>query len=481
MSFRRLIPHSLFFQLALLLVLAFSTLHLVSYVTMVVFAERYVIQNALASHNTAIALCLRLLDPSSHKTEQHALMIKSLSSLPDLNVSFSHEPPPFLQGEDKLSLFLQDNLQTLLRGLSSMPNNALRLRTEVSIARSSFDNDAPPPGLWQRIYDALKSTRTFQARIAMLLPDGDWLTLSYAGTARRTLHNVPQAGLALEALLLVGIVLFFMHRVMRPLRDLVQAADTFGTTLEPVSPVPLQGPAEIQRAAQAFNLMQQRIASGLEENARVFAALSHDLRTPLTRLRLRLEGVTPDELREKMLEDIRSLSSIVENSTALMQLPQRNAARAAMSLAPPVRTDIQAFLEAIVEDRRDMGAEVTLESTLVCFALVHPVPLRRCLDNLLDNALRYGKDVRVRAWQTVSPNMLHIEVLDNGPGLPEDCLDKVFEPFFRMEGSRSRQTGGSGLGLSIARSMLQLHGGTVNLRNRPEGGLCATILLPLTV
>lgn len=480
MNLKALLPRSLFFQLALLLILAFSALHLASYATMAFFSERYLIQNTLTNHNTTIALCLSLLDPHSEKKVQREEIIKSLSSLPGLTVKIAPTAPPFQQGQGKLSLFLYEHLITLLRNLSTIPDAPLNLRTQVEILTSPAV-EGQNTSLWRRLRNTVEAARPFQANIALQMTNGQWLTINYQGQTCRNPQSVPQLGLTLEALILACIVLFFIHRVMRPLRDLANAADAFGATMEPVSPVPLDGPAEVRRAAQAFNLMQRRILSGMEENARVFAALSHDLRTPLTRLRLRLEGVTPDELREKMLDDIRSLSSIVEDSTALMQISLRSPRQEYKSLTLPVRTDMQAFLEAIVEDRRDMGAEVTLESSLTCFALIHPVPLRRCLDNLLDNALRYGKNVRVIAYQSTQPQRLHIDVLDNGPGLPNDCLEKVFEPFFRMEGSRSRETGGSGLGLSIARSMVQLHGGIVTLHNAPSGGLCARVTLPLTV
>lgn len=479
MNVRALLPRSLFVQLALLMVLSLSVLHLAAYVTMAFFAERYNIQNTLAGHNTTIAMCMRLLDPYSEKKTQRQLIAQSLSALPDLSINITRTAPPFQQSQDHLSLFLYEHLMTLLRDLATMPDAPHILRTQVELLNP--DEEGPEKSLWQRLHDAVDTSRPFQAHIALQMINGEWLTINYQGKASNDQQNVPQLGLTLQTLLLACAVLFFIHRVMRPLRDLASAADAFGATMEPVAPVPLDGPAEVQRAAQAFNLMQQRILNGMEENARVFAALSHDLRTPLTRLRLRLEGVTPDELREKMLDDIRSLSSIVEDSTALMQVSRRTPSQDNTSTASPVRTDMQAFLEAIVEDRRDMGAEVNLESSLTCFAFIHPVPLRRCLDNLLDNALRYGKEVRVCAYQSTHPKRLHIDVLDNGPGLPEDCLEKVFEPFFRMEGSRSRETGGSGLGLSIARSMLQLHGGTVTLHNLASGGLCARIILPLSV
>ena len=477
MNISALTPRSLFFQLALLLVLAFSMLHFLTYVTISVFTERHIIRNVLANHNAAIALCLRLLEPE--RQSHRDALIKSLSQLPDLTVHFDDQGPPFAQGKDRLSVFLRDHLQEMLRGAAALPTAADSLRTHVELLAPDSEGGGQPSWV-DRITDRLGEslTHNFQARIALQLADGTWVDMGYVGYARGASQTVPLFVLTLESLFLACLVLFFIHRVVRPLRGLAHAADEFGATMHLAAPLPLEGPREVQRAAQAFNLMQQRIHHSMEERGRIFAALSHDLRTPLTRMRLRLERVAPEELREKLLEDILSITSIVEDSTALMQAPLRPQAEGVQ----PKPTDMQAFLEALVEDRRDMGAEVVLDSEVRCSARIYPVPLRRCLDNLLDNALRYGRAVHVRARVEEGGRQLVLEVLDNGPGLPEDHLEKVFEPFFRMEASRSRDTGGSGLGLAIARSMLRGQGGNVSLSNRPAkdgGGLCARVVLPL--
>ena len=208
----------------------------------------------------------------------------------------------------------------------------------------------------------------------------------------------------------------------------------------------------------------------------MFAALSHDLRTPLTRMRLRLESAPGGEFKQKMLEDVHSLHSIVEMGTA-MTLCERH-------VENPTRTDIQAFLEAIVEDRREMGQNVlmTAEPDTALSALIFPVALRRCLDNLLDNALRYGQEAVLAASVLRRPGeklVLRIDIDDKGPGIDPALLEKVFEPFFRVEGSRNRHTGGHGLGLSIAQGMAGMHRGTLNLSNLPQGGLRARLELPL--
>jgi protein-histidine pros-kinase len=221
--------------------------------------------------------------------------------------------------------------------------------------------------------------------------------------------------------------------------------------------------------------MRERIFGVMEERERIFAALSHDLRTPLTRMRLRVESVEQEKIREKLLEDIHSLQSIVEMGIAFIQ-----SERHAEIL---VRTDMQAFLEAIVEDRRSMGEDVSLlGKELKLSALIFPVALRRCLENLLDNAVRYGRKAAVSALvcdEGTKMPVLRVDIDDHGPGMKESMLETVFEPFFRIDASRNRHTGGHGLGLSIARSMARLHNAALYLRNRPEGGLRARLELPL--
>ena len=224
----------------------------------------------------------------------------------------------------------------------------------------------------------------------------------------------------------------------------------------------------MREAARAFNKMQERIRAGVGQHERILAAVAHDLRTPLTRIRLRVESMDPaSPLRAKLLGDIDILGGIMANSAELTRGSARDEAA--------VRMDMNALLDSLVSDRQDMGQDVSLEGSCARPWTVRPNSFRRCLSNLLDNALRYSGSVRIQLRE--KDDILQVDVLDDGPGIPPDMLEQVFEPFFRLDEARSPHTGGSGLGLSIARSMACRNGGELSLHNRPEGGLCARLCL----
>ncbi|MBQ9105208.1 MAG: HAMP domain-containing protein, partial [Mailhella sp.] len=266
---------------------------------------------------------------------------------------------------------------------------------------------------------------------------------------------------------IISILAFWL--CIKPLRRLARAAESFGRDIPGTPPLPLTGPSEVREAAQAFNRMQKSIRDFLDERERILAAVSHDLRTPLTRMRLRVEQLD-EEQRAPLQKDIGELQQIMDTTIDI--------ARSKSEAVTMV--DVASLIESLVEDRQDMGLPIQLEERLqdpeTLFSIpslsARPLSMKRCLANLMDNALRYGGNVVVGAEER-GP-MLAVTISDNGPGIPEADLEKVFEPFYRVERSRNRSTGGTGLGLSIARSMARLHDGDVILENRPEGGLRAT-------
>lgn len=467
---RNLLPQSLFSRLALLLVCAFLVLHTVIFFTISDYLERHTLQHILANHSASLALCVRLLETEDEQSRQD--LEKSLSRLPELSLDFTREKPDMQQGRDRLSLFFLHQLRETLAGVSNHEEGHEHdLRTQVKAIRSGPEQRFPEHLFNKRITDA-----DFTARLVIGLADGQWLDIRYTGYARYLyLQTMPFLVLALEFCILIVLVLLFMHRVLRPLRILAEATEKFGTLEQNSGMVPEEGPREVVRAAGAFNAMRGRIDGIMEERERFFAALAHDLRTPLTRLRLRLEKVAPETLREKLLDDVRGVQSLADMSAAFIH-SKRHTERA-------VHTDIQAFLETIVEDRRAMGHNVRLEGEALFSAWIFPVALRRCMENLLDNAIRYGRQavMRVGAEESgVSGRLLCVDIEDDGPGVPEEFLGKAFEPFFRVEPSRSRLTGGLGLGLSIALAAAHLHNGALSLHNRPEGGLCARLRIPFS-
>ena len=272
------------------------------------------------------------------------------------------------------------------------------------------------------------------------------------------------------AILLASVValsLVAVRWVTRPLSTLATAAEALGEDINR-PPLPETGPTEVRRAARAFNGMQDRLARFINDRTRVFTAMSHDLKTPLTRIKLRAEMLEDGEQRDKLVRDVDEMQAMIAQTLDFM--------RDASSQEPAQPVDVVALLESLQSDYRDAGRELGVRGSAAAPIAARPLALRRCLTNLLDNAFRYGRnpvaEVEDRAKE------LRVTVLDEGPGLPPGQLEKAFEPFFRGEGSRSRETGGTGLGLGIARNIARAHGGELTLRNRAGGGLEALLVLP---
>jgi signal transduction histidine kinase len=303
--------------------------------------------------------------------------------------------------------------------------------------------------------------------VQIALHDGSWVTFDSqlspqaAGTPLR---------LALTLLILLGSViaisLVAVRWVTGPLASLATAAEKLGEDINR-PPLPETGPSEAQRAARAFNTMQRRLARFIADRTRIFTAMSHDLKTPITRLRLRSEMLEDETLRAKFDKDLEEMEAMVTQTLDFM----RDAG--AQEAVQPV--DAMALLESLQTDYQDTGSRVEIEGSIARPYAGRPLALRRCLTNLVDNAIRYGGSATIRLED--GADRLRIRILDRGPGMAEAELDQAFEPFFRGESSRSRDTGGTGLGLGIARNIARAHGGDLVLHNRPEGGLEAMLTL----
>ncbi|HEY4637419.1 MAG TPA: ATP-binding protein [Burkholderiales bacterium] len=255
--------------------------------------------------------------------------------------------------------------------------------------------------------------------------------------------------------------------VTRPLRTLADTAEELGRNIHRPA-LEERGPNEVARAARAMNTMQSRLIAYLDDRTRVLAAMSHDLKTPITRLRLRAELLEDSVLKTKIAADLEETQSMVDGALDYL----RGAAR-----DEPVKpVDVTALLESLQADMQVLGGEVTIEGAAAKPLAAKPQALKRCVWNLLDNAVKYGARARIAVDD--DERRLRIRVLDEGPGIPAAEMDKVFEPFYRVESSRNRATGGTGLGLSIAKGIAEDHGGSLALSNRAEGGLEATLILP---
>jgi len=254
----------------------------------------------------------------------------------------------------------------------------------------------------------------------------------------------------------------------RPVQQLASGANRLA---QDVHAPPLEeetGPAEARDATRALNLMQQRIRTQLAQQSRFLAAVSHDLRTPLTRMSLRIERIEDNDVRYRLRQDLAEMNGLID--ATLYYLRERDDAA-----GPRQRVDVQALLQAIVDDAEEMGQDVRLVGTAAPL-LAYPAELRRAVVNLVENAHRYGGAAQIVL--TDSAERVIIDVCDSGPGIPPAELQRVLEPFYRVESSRSRATGGVGMGLSIAADIVARHGGELTLTNRHQGGLRVRIVLP---
>jgi signal transduction histidine kinase len=270
-------------------------------------------------------------------------------------------------------------------------------------------------------------------------------------------------------LVLTGVLYLLLRRITRPLAALTERTERFARTQDASMPLAPSGPDDIQRLQTAHNAMEQRIAALLDEKDVMLGAIGHDLKTPLTALRVRIESVENENQRAKMAAGIEDITRSLDDILSLARIGRAKDA--------PEPAQIGALAEAVVEEFEDMGEKVSFTGAERFVLPVQVTWLRRALRNLISNALRYGGSADVNLLREGGMVVLRVE--DNGPGIPTDQIALMLEPFQRGEASRNRATGGAGLGLTLARAIAEQHGGELVLTNRKEGGLRAEIRLPL--
>lgn len=299
------------------------------------------------------------------------------------------------------------------------------------------------------------------------LEDGRWATVEPPRGLLSPWQGRLLLALGLSMLLLAPLVWWMARRLTRPIRTFAAAAERLGADpdAEPLTP---SGPTEVRTAIHAFNDMQAAIRDHMRRRTQTVAAIAHDLRTPLTRLRFRAEQA-PDALRDRMAADVEEMDALIGQAMAYVRGETPSERRERFDLAALVADCARGFAET--------GAQVDWSEGEPVEVLGDPAALRRAATNLIGNAVKYAGAARVRVGGRDGLAVLTIE--DDGPGLPEADLEAVFEPFHRAEPSRNRETGGAGLGLTVARQAARAHGGEVTLSNRPEGGLTAELTLPL--
>lgn len=306
---------------------------------------------------------------------------------------------------------------------------------------------------------------------SLRLPDQGWMNVT-ARPPRPVPWSSPTflAALAVMTAAVAALSFWAVRRLTAPIRDLAAAAERLGRDVN-APPLSTEGPREVAQAAAAFNTMAERIRRFVADRTTMLAALSHDLRTPITRLRLRAEFIEDEALREKILADLAEMEAMV---SATLALAREEAVREAAAVI-----DLAALARTVADEANDLaGREVVrVEAPAALAVSVRPVSLKRALGNLVQNALAYAGDCTIRLLPPEG-GVVRIVVEDEGPGIPEGEIERLMQPFQRGEPSRSRETGGAGLGLAIARSVARAHGGELVLENRATRGLRATLTLP---
>ncbi|MEP7156707.1 MAG: ATP-binding protein [Betaproteobacteria bacterium] len=307
--------------------------------------------------------------------------------------------------------------------------------------------------------------------IQIRLTDGSWLRFHWSAPTR--VFSIPPA-LAFNWLVLliaaVAVSVVAAQLAIRPLRRLSNAADNLSRDLK-AKPLEEDGPREVAEAARAFNRMHVRLATYLNSRTQMLLAMSHDMKTPLTRLRLRSELLDENEISERIKADLAEMESLVMSTLDYMRGSENREA--------PVQVDIRALVSAICNDHPVWTDKVVIEAGPPVVLAARPVLLRRAISNLVDNAIRYGDRAELSFSKSAAGECV-ISIVDDGPGIAEEHLQDVFKPFYRVEESRNRATGGTGLGLAIAREIIEAHGGHIELRNRAgsQSGLEAKVILP---
>jgi signal transduction histidine kinase len=303
------------------------------------------------------------------------------------------------------------------------------------------------------------------------LEDGSWLNFAIPVPPTPSLWSLDTVLLAVATIVLVLIISgWAVRRLTAPYAALASAAERFGRDIN-TTPMPETGPREVRAAAHAFNLMQSRLKRFVGDRDHLVAAISHDLRTPVTRLRLRAEFVDDSQQRGRMLEDLDEIETMTRSVLAF--------ASETAQPEPRETVDLISLLETLTDDMPNATFDLAPDLPARLAYPAQPVGLRRCIGNLIDNAVKYGR--RARASLVLLPHEVRIRIDDDGPGIPEDEVERMFQPFQRLDRSRNRETGGTGLGLTTARTVAHAHGGEIVLSNRDGGGLRAEIVLPRTV
>jgi len=453
---RRLIPDTIVARTLLVLIVGLTVSHVLSvamYFTDRASATLFSEGERTGRHVAAIG---HLVDDAAPADRPR---IVQLADQPSLHVTWSPQAA-VAEGADSGGRIdvLRDALAAHIDGRSWL---TYRLRL----------SQAAPPEAWLRHLDRVHGGQRLgeAALVSLQLRDGSWLNFAAPIEEPEPFWSLRFALSMAVMLLAVGALsAVVVHHQTKPLITFARAAERLGTDVKAPA-IPEYGPGEVRRAIRAFNEMQRRVRRFVEDRTQMLAAISHDLGTPITRLRLRAEFIEDDEQRRRMLADLDDMEHMVTSALAF--------ARDEAASEPHILVDLKTLLQRVTDDMADAGHAVTLEIGDAALPYgCRPAALRRALTNLIDNAVKYGGEARLSV--AVEPESIEIRIDDRGPGIPAPRQEDAFKPFHRLEASRSRETGGTGLGLTVARTILRALGGDVTLANRPEGGLRVVVRLP---
>lgn len=435
-------PRTLFGRLSLILLFGLCVAHILSF-WMIVYEREQVSKSSMIYY-------------LGHDVAGSIAMLERLPAA---------ERPDWLGKLDRNNYryFLRPGTQAPLQSAPKTPDTALALEVMNSV-RGALGKDYAVTASF-----AIDAEARRHMDLHLQLRDGTPVTIEMSASGMTFSVWLPVILLA-QLNILILFSWLAVRLATRPLAQLAAAADN----LAPNSPaLPTDGPLEVAKAAIAFNAMQKRIATYLNERIQILAAVTHDLQTPITRMRLRVDMLDDGRQRDKMLGDLQAMQTLIEQGIAYARSHNRHQQLDEKTC----RINLAALLSSLVYDYQDAGQTITLSGHVEQPILSAPHALKRVLTNLLDNALKFGQEVEI-LLHAAPPQHVSITICDRGPGIPEAELEAVLQPYYRVENSRNRDSGGSGLGLAIAQQLSLALGGTLRLSNRAGGGLSVVLLLP---
>jgi signal transduction histidine kinase len=474
------LPRSLFSRLVIVFLIGLIVAQAISLTIVLQDRGEFLSRTSGVQSVRRIADTVMLFDTVN--TSERARLVKLLNS-PSMRITITPAPPllPSVPTPGSVnaaqSVFFTSILQRILGREREMrlvllePTDGMPFsRIEHSGEMPHHRNQATGNGS-QRGWDPgrYRPRQTASVVVQIRLADGNWVV--FDSQLQPETWTWPLRALLSALVLLFGVVVLAIvgvRWVTRPLNNFSLAAIELGKNIDR-PPLPETGPIEVVQAARALNGMQARLSRYLQDRTRILAAMSHDLKTPITRMRLRAELLDDEPVREKFIRDLSELEAMVSGTLSFMRGLE------ATEVAVPL--DMNALLESLQADFQEAGQRVEIVGRTTAPYVCRPQSMKRCLSNLIENAIKYGHSARVNLIQL--PSSLHIVVSDEGPGVPLEELERLFDPFYRLDASRNREHGGTGLGLTIARGIAEQHGGTLVLKNAVSKGLECHLDLPL--